>query len=149
MVAGLIGYLFNLVLTRSLGPQAYGSLGALLGVAIIAAVSATALQLEVSRAAARPGGVSTRNALTLSWTVALLTGTVIALATPLIDAALRLPTARDALLLAVLLVPQTLSGGIQGLALGRQRFTAYAVLLVLSTTLPVGRGRPDLVGRRR
>ena len=132
VVAGLLGYAFNLILTRALGPERYGALGALLGVAIIAAVSSTALQLEVARAAARPGGVATRDAMRISAGVALLTGAVVAVSSPLIGGALRLSGPRDTLLLAVLLVPQTLSGGIQGLALGRRRVTAYAVLLVLS-----------------
>ncbi len=132
LTAGLVGYVFNLVLTRALGPEAYGGLGALLGVGIIASVSATALQLEVARAAARPDGVRTREALRWAAFVALGTGAVALLGVPVLEWSLRLPQAIDAVLLAVLLVPQTLSGGVQGLALGRGRFGAYAVLLVLS-----------------
>ena len=50
----------------------------------------------------------------------LATGAVALVAVPGLDWALHLPSATDALLLAALLVPQTLSGGVQGLALGRK-----------------------------
>ena len=131
VVSGLLSYAFNLTLTRALGPESFGAVGALLGAAVIGSVPATALQLEVARLVASGESVGTAwlirraglavSGLTLAVGLALV---------PLLDHVLRLSTPWDAVWLALLLFPQTLTGALLGLLLGHGRMGRFAVVLI-------------------
>lgn len=131
LVSSLLSYAFNLTLTRALGPESFGAVGALLGAAVIGSVPATALQLEVARLVASGESVGTRwlirragvavSALTLAIGLALV---------PVLDQVLRLSTPWDAAWLALLLFPQTLTGALLGLLLGHGRLGRFSVVLI-------------------
>lgn len=129
-VASLFSYAFALILIRALGPVAYGEVGALLGAAVIGSLSMTALQLEVARLVATGRGGGSRRMLGLSLAVSAATTGVALVLVPVLDRVLRLSTPLDAVLLAVLLFPQTLTGGLLGVLLGRNRLGLFAVVLV-------------------
>lgn len=130
VVSGLLTYAFNVILSRALGPQLYGSVGALLAVAVIATVPATALQLELARLVAS-GTITTRAGL-LRLTTAVSAGTMIValLLVPVLNRVLRLESMADALMLALMLFPQTFTGGILGMLLGHHRMSAFAMVLI-------------------
>lgn len=137
-LAGLLGYTANIILTRSLGPVGFGALGALLGLAVIASVAATVLQLEIARVAASPAGVSDAEALRVTLVVSVLTTALLLAATPLLMWALHLDHPTYALSLALFVLPQTLMGGILGLLLGRSRLLAFATFVLVMATGRVG-----------
>ena len=78
-VGHALSYAFSLVLSRALGPADFGALGALLGIAVVASVPATALQTQVARfsAIADTGGMA-RQSYRLSWWIGLGQGLVLA-----------------------------------------------------------------------
>ncbi|WP_404382429.1 hypothetical protein LL946_16090 [Knoellia locipacati] len=131
LVSGILSYGFNLILTRALGPEGFGAMGALLGAAVIGSVPATALQLEVARLVASGQAVGARwlvGRAALSVSVAsLVCGLALA---PLIDHVLRLHSIWDAVLLALLLFPQTLTGALTGFLLGHRRIDLFAMVVV-------------------
>lgn len=130
LLSGLVGYVFVLIVTRALGPREYGVLGSLLGVALLASVTATALQLELTRAVASGQAGQVRPLLTRSLIVSAITSAVIVAAAPVLLAALRLPDVNGVFGLAALLFSQTFVGGLQGIMLGRGKVGAFGVLLV-------------------
>jgi len=131
VTASLLSYAFNLVLTRALGPQGFGSVGALLGLAVIGSVPATALQLECARLVASGRDTDIRwlvgRAGVAVSAVTMAAGLALA---PLIDHVLRLETLWDAVLLALLLFPQTLTGALLGVLLGRGRLGLFSFLIL-------------------
>lgn len=130
--SGILGYAYILVLTRALGPEQYGVLGALLALSVVFTVAYTAIQLEATRVVARDRSgprdwLHRRAALISAGTAAL-----ILLASPLIVSVLRLPSYAPAVALALMMVPQTYLGVQLGILLGLGRSVAFGVLLVVS-----------------
>lgn len=135
-VGHALSYAFSLVLSRALGPADFGALGALLGIAVVASVPATALQTQVARfsAIADTGGMA-RQSYRLSWWIGLGQGLVLAaLAFPL-TALLRLDSVVAVLLLGAGLLPVSVIAARQGTLLGRGQFGALAVTMVLVPAL--------------
>lgn len=130
--SGTLGYVYIVVLTRALGPERYGELGALLGLSVVLAVTSTGIQLEATRAMAlNPAGaigwLLRRTAL-----VSLATTGVGVVAAPAVVHLLHLSSWWPAFGLAAVLLPQTYVGGQLGILLGSGRHIAFAVLLALS-----------------
>lgn len=131
LASSLLSYAFNLILTRALGPEGFGAVGSLLGVAVIGSVPATALQLEVARLVASGEAVGARWLIARAATAVSALSLVAGLAmVPLLVDVLRLNTAWDAVLLALLLFPQTLTGALMGLLLGRGRLGLFSLTLM-------------------
>lgn len=132
VLAGALGYVYILVLTRALGPVGYGVLGSLLGLSVVLSIASTAVQLEATRAVAvdprAQRGWLHRRGIAIS----LATGAVTLLATPVIDSILRLPSPTLVFALAAVMVPQTYVGVQLGILLGAGRVADFGVLLVLS-----------------
>ncbi|MFZ1374190.1 MAG: hypothetical protein WAS01_10365 [Nostocoides sp.] len=130
--SGLLGYAYIVILTRALGPEQYGVLGALLGLSVIFTVTFTAIQLDATRVVAlapqAPRGWLHRRAAAIS----VGTGLFILLASPVIVSVLRLPSYVPALALAAMMLPQTYLGVQLGILLGLGRSVAFGVLLVIS-----------------
>ena len=130
--SGLLGYAYIVILTRALGPEQYGVLGALLGLSVIFTVTFTAIQLDATRVVAlapqAPRGWLHRRAAAIS----VGTGLIILLASPVIVSVLRLPSYVPALALAAMMLPQTYLGVQLGILLGLGRSVAFGVLLVIS-----------------
>jgi O-antigen/teichoic acid export membrane protein len=130
VIGGLLTYTFVLVLSRALGPATYGSVGTLLGIAVIASVPASALQLELGRLVARGSSASRARLLRVSALVSVATMTVALLCVPLMDHLLRLSSPLDGVCLALLLLSQTFAGGLLGMLLGRNLMGSFSVVLV-------------------
>lgn len=131
VLSGVLSYGFNLILTRALGPEGFGAMGALLGAAVIGSVPATALQLEVARLVASGESVAARWLVGRAAMAVSVASFIVGLAlAPLLDHVLRLHTVWDAVLLAALLFPQTLTGALTGYLLGRRRIDLFALVVV-------------------
>ena len=131
-----LSYAFSLIMSRALGPADFGALGALLGLAVVATVPATALQTQVARfSAVAPSRAALREGYRLSWKIGLVVGAVVtALSLPL-TALLRLDGAVSVLLLAAGLVPVSVIAARQGVLLGRGAFGLLALTIVLVPAL--------------
>ncbi|MEI2775864.1 MAG: hypothetical protein V9G19_07795 [Tetrasphaera sp.] len=130
LIAGVLGYAFILILSRALGPERYGAVAALLGVALISTVTMTAVQLENTRLVASGRVTSGVVLMRHSLAVSIATALVVGLLCPLLVRLLHVDGLTDALVMASLLVPQTFSGGLLGILLGRGLTTQFGMLLV-------------------
>lgn len=135
-VGHAFSYAFSLVMSRALGPADFGALGALLGLAVVATVPATALQTEVARlAAVAPSRATVRHGYRLSWLIGAALGVAMTVfALPLVSL-FRLDSVLSVLLLAVGLVPISVIAARQGLLLGRGAFGTLALVTVLVPAL--------------
>jgi O-antigen/teichoic acid export membrane protein len=123
-------------LSRALGPADFGALGALLGVAVVATVPATALQTQVARfAAVGYHAAGARQSHRLSWWVGLGQGLLLAVLALPLTAALRLDTGLGVLLLGAGLLPTSVIAARQGALLGRGEFGLLATTMVLVPAL--------------
>jgi O-antigen/teichoic acid export membrane protein len=144
LLANVLGYAFNVVVSRALGPDGYGALGALLGLVLIGAVPALALQAVAARRTAAatceelPGLVARllRTTLLLG---AATTAVLAAVCVP-VSGYLRLDGLSAALWLAVSLAPLVAVSGAQGVLQGRERFGPLAVLFVVAAGLRLAGG---------
>jgi O-antigen/teichoic acid export membrane protein len=136
-----LSYAFSLVLSRALGPADFGALGALLGIAVVASVPATALQTQVARyAAVDPSDAATRQGYRLSWGIGLAQGLALAAAAMPLATLLRLDSGLSVLLLGAGLVPVSLIAARQGTLLGRGAFGLLATTVVLVPALRLAGG---------
>src|SRR6266511_2117493 len=133
-----LNYVYNIVMARMLGPAGYGALGALLALALIASVPGLGLQVVVARHTAlrarEPRAVAELWSATLA-SVALAgraLGLLVAAASPLLNAYLRLGSPAPALWLAASVAPLPALAAVQGLLQGLERFAALAVVLLLA-----------------
>jgi O-antigen/teichoic acid export membrane protein len=135
-VGHALSYAFSLVLSRALGPADFGALGALLGIAVVASVPATALQTQVARfAAIADTGAMARQSYRLSWWIGLGQGLLLAaLAFPLTEI-LRLDSGLAVLFLGAGLLPVSVIAARQGTLLGRGDFGVLAATMVLVPAL--------------
>jgi O-antigen/teichoic acid export membrane protein len=140
-----LGYLFNLVASRRLGPEGYGALAALLGVILVGNVLALALQAVVARrtVVARETGATGQAS---DWTVrltlrcaAIATAAGLVVALPL-SHLLHLGSPLPAIMLGLSLGPLTLVGGQLGVLQGAERFHALAALYFIANFGKVGGG---------
>jgi O-antigen/teichoic acid export membrane protein len=131
-----LNYVYNVVMARLLGPAGYGALGALLALALIASVPGLALQVVVARHTALR--VRDQQALAELWTATLAgvlgaglaLALLVAAASPLLAAYLRLGSTAPALWLAVSVAPLPALAAVQGMLQGRERFAALAWVLL-------------------
>lgn len=133
IVANLLGYGFNVIMSHVLGPSGFGELGALLGVVLVASVPGTAWQAfiarRVSQHAHSPDGDGR-----LVWQsvhLAVAVGVITLAIAPVLRLFLHVGSWASLLWLAALLVPATVAFGCQGILQGHHRFHALGVVLVL------------------
>ena len=160
--ANLLGYSFNLLASRRLGPDGYGAVAALLGLVLIGNVIALALQAVAARraatvrsagatAASRPAGSSDSGdpvpeVMVTAWAsrLALRAGAglllVGLLVAPLVTTWLHLASPLSAVWLALTLLPLTLIGAQLGVLQGSERFHRLAVLYAVAAAGKVGGG---------
>ncbi|HET6876288.1 MAG TPA: oligosaccharide flippase family protein [Jatrophihabitans sp.] len=130
--AGLLGYAFNVVLSRALGPSGFGELSALLAVAILAIVPGTAVQAGIARRlAVAPSPATERRLLGESVVLAVAVGAVVLAVGPLLRAELGVRSTASIVWLAVSMIPTTVAYGCLGVLQGRRRFLALGWLLLL------------------
>ncbi|MCF6743787.1 polysaccharide biosynthesis protein [Blastococcus sp. KM273128] len=130
--ANALAYVFTVLAARLLAPAAYGELAALLGVVLVGSVPGTGVQTTAALLlGGRDGDRRTTGRLHATALAVGLGVSAVALAlVPVLVALLHLPTAGAAVWLALLLLPQTVAVGYQGLLQGAGRFRRLAVLTV-------------------
>jgi O-antigen/teichoic acid export membrane protein len=140
-VANASNFLFHVLMSRLLGPNAYGALGSLLGAITVVTFAAGALQAAVIQVAARVGHdgapalrrhsglalVAGMGALAVSW----------ALAAPL-ESFLHLRSALPVVLLGAFGAMSLMAVVPQGVLLGRLSFSVVATALVAGAVVRVG-----------
>ncbi|MEZ5116858.1 MAG: hypothetical protein R2737_11375 [Candidatus Nanopelagicales bacterium] len=136
-VAQVLGYALQLVGARALGRDAYGAFAALLGVVLIGNVLALGLQAVGARTLVRRAAESPEDIGGAGRTVlraGLVGGAAVAVATavvsPAVMALLNLDGVVPVLLVAVSLVPLTVTGAQLGVAQGRESFARVGLLYV-------------------
>ena len=126
--ANLLGYVFNAVMSRALDLAAFGELGSLLAVIVVASVPGTALQAVIARrlTIGDDNHAFRRDTLLLAGSV----GAAVAVLSPLIRAFLDVDIYAPVWWTAALLVPTTIGFGYLGLLQGAGRFRALGAMLV-------------------
>jgi O-antigen/teichoic acid export membrane protein len=119
--ANVLGYGFAIVLSRSLGPDDYGALAALLAAGLIGSIPGIALQLLVARGRSREPEQA--DAQAASWIrLSLIVGMALMLLTwllaPLAEAYLALDGITPVLWLGFVIFSSTVTGAFQGRLLG-------------------------------
>lgn len=139
MAANVLGYAFTVVVSRALGPDGFGALGALLGLLLIGAVPALALQAVAARRVAVGGATAdvVGPLVRASLLLGLGTAAVLVLAAPALEAYLRLDGRAAAVWVALSLAPVAVVSAAQGVLQGAERFVALAVVFVAAAALRV------------
>lgn len=146
-IGNVMAYGFNLVLSRSLGPQGYAELGTLLSVFLIGTVPGLAVQaVNARRLAVAADGPPRRRAdlarrlQARGWVVGLAVAALFALLSPAISTLLPSVTAGGVAWTGVSLAANTAFGGYLGMAQGTTRFILMTGLFLAAqgTRLAVG-----------
>lgn len=129
MVLNLATYAHTVLAARFLGVDSFGAFTAAMNVLIVLSVVALGLQTTVARRmAADPesAGAIGHAALRLTYATAAVLGVALAVASPVIDRALRLDNPAAALLIAGGAVPMTIMGAQAGVLQGQRRWADLA-----------------------
>lgn len=132
----LSNFLFHVIVSRLLGPATYGALGALLNVLLVLSVPLGAFQAAVTRTESanlqRYGhGIGVRNAVIRVAAVGLVATAMLTVAAPVVKEFLHLNSSIPVALLALWIVPSLVGAVLQGVLMGRLKFTAVALATVL------------------
>ena len=136
---GLANFLFNVVISRMLGPSQYGALGALLNLVLILSVLLSGLQVAVTTAVA--GMESSVGELGVSHLVKHFLGVGVVLSvgltaiSPLIRSYLHLQSDTSVLILVGWCIPSVLIALFQGILIGEHRFGWVAGATLVSTVV--------------
>jgi O-antigen/teichoic acid export membrane protein len=148
-------YGFTILAARVLGPVQYGALAAVMGVLLVVNVAALGLQATgARRVAATPQHVEAIEAqiLTAGYRTAIALGALCLVLSPLLRDLLGLESLLTAVLLAVTVIPLTVTGAQGGVLQGERRWLPLALVYLGSGVGRLGCGavgllvRPDSVG---
>jgi glycosyltransferase involved in cell wall biosynthesis/O-antigen/teichoic acid export membrane protein len=130
---GLSNFVFHIVVSRLLGPTQYGALGALLTVVLVLTVPITAVQTAVTRVVAlrRDEPLLLRPMLFRSGLYGLAGFCMIAGLSTTLAGFLHLGSPVPVLALALWVPIAVVSAALQGVLVGRLRFTPFAVALLV------------------
>lgn len=134
-LGNLLSYVFVLILTRALGPAAFGAYSALITLGIVLVIPAGALQVVIARRWAHPSLRSSGLGLAVRVGVALSVATM--LASPGVDALFHLGGFAPTIAMAFMLLPMTLTGAYQGVLLGSGAIARLAALYVVTAATRV------------
>jgi O-antigen/teichoic acid export membrane protein len=132
-IVGLSTFVFHVVVSRLLGPDRYGALGALLTVLLVLSVPLTGIQAAVTRAVALRGDepASVRQVTVKGTMVGVVGMLILGALSPLMADFLHLGSPVPVLMLAIFLPPTAGAAVLQGVLIGRLRFTPVAVALLV------------------
>lgn len=133
--ANVLSYVYTLLLSRSLGPAGYGAVAAVLAAGVIAAIPAIALQLVTARRMAFDPAhrdQMAREGVRLSMDVGLVLVVLMSLLSPALSLFLHLGGPLPVVLVALSLLPLTLTGAYQGVLLGGERYGRLSAALALT-----------------
>ena len=130
---GLSNFCFHVVISRLLGPDRYGALGALLTVVLVLGVPLTALQAAVTRAVAQRMDEATdvRRLAGRAVIAGAVASAVLAGLSPVLAGFLHLASVVPVLMLAAFLLPTAVGAVLQGVLVGRLRFAPVATALLV------------------
>jgi len=126
--ANLLGYVFNVIMSRVLGVQGYGELATLLAVIAVAMVPAMALEATIARRIAN--GQSPKGLLRTAVLIGMATAAILIAAAPLLKPALHITGYSPVLWAAASVVPLMVAFALQGVLLGARRFLALGMFLI-------------------
>ena len=137
---GLANFVFNVVISRMLGPNQYGALGALLNLVLILSVLLSGLQVAVTTAVA---GMEERSEEDLGVShlvkhfigIGLVLSVGLAVISPLIRSYLHLHSDASVLILVGWCLPSVLIALFQGILIGEHRFGWVAGATLVSTVV--------------
>ena len=141
-----LNLIFHFLVSRRLQPDDYGALGALLGILLVLSVPATALQVSITKEVAarrRPGElvpVDIRPLLSRAVLWGIGGSLVFAVASPAVTAALRLPSALGALLVAAYIVPTAIGLVPRAVLLGELRYARVSVAILSGAAVRLALG---------
>lgn len=147
-LANVSNYVFHVVISRLLGPEDYGALGALLSAFIIVSVPAGALQVLVAKRISqlratgdpsRAGGVLVAM-LRGAAAIALVAGAVVAAASPLTRDFMKLRSLTPALIFAGFVALSVVTPVVRGALQGQLHFKALAAFSAGTTLLRLALG---------
>lgn len=137
-VSNVLGYVFTLIISRSLTPDDFGALSAIVGIGMLGSIPSGALQVVVARRISSGGDATGTTWLTSSLSVGLFAGAA-AVAMPA-DRLFHLDSPWPVLWLGLMLVPMTATGTLQGILLGQHRLPALAATYVFGGVIRLGAG---------
>lgn len=136
-LANVMSYVFVALVSSTLGPENFGGFSALNTYGVLLAMPAGAFQVVVARRQTRAhlDAEQQVTALTTSACVGLVLAVTTIACAPLLTHVLRLETAWSVVWMALMLLPMTVTGALQGVLLGRESFGRLsAVYLVTAGT---------------
>ncbi|MEZ5342214.1 MAG: hypothetical protein R2706_12425 [Acidimicrobiales bacterium] len=135
-------FLFHTVASRRLGPASYGALASTLGIMLALALPTAAIQVSVTRSAAklfaRGGDYTIRPFVRRGLTGSLALSACIALSAPVIANSLRLDSAGAVLWVAAFAPAAFLSTIGRGILMAEARFGRLATIVLATTATRVG-----------
>lgn len=127
----VLSFVFHVIVSRLLGPDHYGVMGALLGIISLLTVPLGAVQIAVTRAVVdeeeRGEPFSVVRVTWRSFAAGAVAMVVLAAGAPLIDGFLHISSPVPIILVAVWIPLATVSAVLQGALIGEYRFRAVAV----------------------
>jgi len=133
-------FTFHVVMSRLLGPSAYGALGSILGLSIVVTLATTAFQAAVTQAVAESGALSIARSMRRAALVAVVVLGLTAAISPLVEGFLHLASPVPVVLFGVFAATSVVAVVPQGCLIGRLRFTAVAGALVAGAAARLGSG---------
>ncbi len=144
LAAGLSNFVFHLVLSRLLGPQGYGALGALLNVTSVLSVPLGAVSVTVAQSVARRPDPSDTpplgRLLKLSLVASVVAVGLWLAATPTIDRFFHLHTPDATVVLGLWLIPALPGAVLEGVLFGQRRFRVAGAGQLLATVVRLASG---------
>ena len=135
-MANLSNFVFHVIVSRLLGPSNYGALGALLNTLLVLSVPLGALQTVVTKAEAahlhsEGHGIGLRTALARAVLVGAVGTGMLVVLSPLVGSYLHFQSSVPVVLLAIWVLPAIVGAVLQGVLMGRLRFSVVAVAAVV------------------
>ncbi|MDP9223664.1 MAG: glycosyltransferase [Actinomycetota bacterium] len=143
-VVNASNYLFHVIISRLLGPSAYGALGSVLAILLVVSVPLGAVQATMAKRLAEMRG-DHEERITAAWInivrsmakPIVLIAALLALASPLLKAFLHLNSEVAAVLVALYVLPAALGAVVRGVLQGLLRFKALAAVSILPVIVRV------------
>ena len=135
-MANLSNFVFHVIVSRLLGPSTYGALGALLNTLLVLSVPLAALQAVVTKAESahlhsEGHGIGLRTALYRAVLAGAVGTGMLVVLSPLVDSYLHFQSSVPMILLAIWVLPAVVGAVLQGVLMGRLRFSVVAVATVV------------------
>jgi hypothetical protein len=145
-LAQIAGYAQTVVAARALGAADFGAFAALLGLLLIGSVIGAGFQAAGARrlvGAAERAPAGARHLMRTVALAAIIVGAIALALTPIVTPLLGLPTVAAMPLIALAMVPVTLTGAQYGIAQGRERLYALGAVYAVAG---LGKGVGGLTG---